>query len=602
MKFQQPTQQTVQRKETPQGEQGGAAPAAPGADHASLRTMNYQQGAAAVSPFQAKAAPSGGGPVQFKLVPGATVEKMDAATLDDMIDALRPTAAWPEVVALYKDMTASGTKPLDPSSRDDLTLELLIHIESAFKFGGEVSIDTLWDDAALVTRMIGHVEKAAAPAEEPETPSEPEPEPVVLPKPGTYGMVTEDTTVLAEDGSEIALSEGEAIEALRGHEGQLVVKVHTGAAVKVGRIDPKVFKAQPKLTVDEDTGKTDDYSYQEYVGELFLARDGVEGPSVMDVDQGSLGDCYLIAAMGAVAASNPDIIRDMIDYDASTGQYTVTFQELQRNGRFKPHSEVVDNYLPTRRGGRNRTAYALSDSAFDADNQALWPAIIEKAYAQWQGGYHVLDEGGSSARAMQLFTGVRSVRESMPSADDVAAMFAGWQAENKAVVCGSRDWIDQRSVTGLIEGSGEGPYTGELTDKDGAGAEVMKNTVKIRDSAAGSSRIRDDGKGELTGAGLESGSISYEGGGVRFEYKEGQAPPSADTLEATYRYEGTLSSSLNLHGNHAYIFREVKDGLLYFHNPWGPAARKHPKPMTGAQFRDFFETVGVNSTIPQQNR
>ena len=606
-----PTQQNT-REQGARGEQDGGqtvqATATPGVANSpvrdSLRTLNYDDGAAAVSPFQAKSA--SGAPVQFKLTVGAQIETVDAKTVDDMLAAVQQTAAWQAIVQLHKDATVGGTRPLDPSSRDDIVLELLIMLESAFRFGGEANIDALWDNEVLITRMVKTVEKAATPepATEPDKPAEPEQpaaEPVKLPDPGTFGMLTEATILLSEDGTEIPLSAGETIEAMRAADGRLVVEVHSGAAGKVGSIDPTHFKAQPRISTNDDTHKTENYTYEEYVGELFLARNGVTAPSVADVDQGSLGDCYLIAAMGAVAASNPDVIRDMISYDAGAGLFTVTFQEMQRNGTFKPHTETVDSFLPTRRGTK-RTAYAQSDQAFDPKNQALWPAIIEKAYAQWQGGYHVLDEGGNSAKTMQLFTGVRSVRESMPSVDDVVGHFEGWQAENKAVVCGSRDWIDQRSQTGLIEGSGDGPYTGKLTDKDGAGAEIVKSTVRIRDTEGESGSVTDDGKGALTGSNVDTGGVEYENGALHLGYKEGKGPGSGAALEATYRYEGTLSSALNVHGNHAYIFREVKDGLLYFHNPWGPAAHKHPKGVTASQFRDLFETIGVNSTIPQQER
>ncbi len=547
--------------------------------------------------------------VQMKFTAGQAVTELDAETLKGMIGHIRPTQGWKDLVALYRDMSKGGTEPLDGGAKDELTLEALILIESGFKFDGEANIDKLWDDAKLMGILLGAVEKDAKPAEEEpvEEPAE-EPEPIVLPRSGTYGMVTEDTKIMLEDGSAIDIAAGESIEALRGNDSgdgsvQLVVKAHTGPAGKIGSIDPSLFKPQPKLTVDEDTDKTDDYSYEKYVGELFLARDGVKAPSVMDVDQGSIGDCYLIAAMGAVAASNPGVIEDMIDFDASTGMFTVTFQEMQRDRTFKPHKETVDSFLPTRAGGgKNRTAFAMSDQAFDPSNQALWPAIIEKAYAQWQGGYHVLDEGGSSSKAMQLFTGVRSIRESMPSADDVVPMFEKFQTENKAVVCGSRDEIAQRNMKGLLDGSGDGAYTGQLKDHDGGGAEVTKGTVRIRDVEGEAGSARDDRKGKLTGSNVDNGSVSYDHGTVELNYKDGKGPESAEHLEASYEFEGTLSSSLNIHSNHAYIFREVKDGMLYFHNPWGPAAHKHPKPVSGEQFRTYFETIGVNATIPQQER
>ena len=569
-------------------------------DRDALRSMNYVDGAAAVAPVQAKTA--GGAPVVQMDRTTAAINELTPAVIDKMIASLKTTAGWPELVDMWRTATKGGAEAINGSDKDDITIELLIQIESAFTFGGEASLDALWDDAKLMGRALGAIEKAATPAEEEPVVEEPTKPPVLLPKPGTFGIVTADAELILEDASSITVKSGESVETRSGQDGRLVVEVMTGQPGKVGTIDPELFTAQPRLSKDDDGG-VDDYSYQKYEGELFLARDGVKAPSVMDVDQGALGDCYLIAAMGAVAASSPGIIKDMISYDAATGQYTVTFQEMQSGGRFKPHKETVDAYMPTRRGssGPGRMAYAMSDGTFDPNNQAMWPAIIEKAYAQWKGGYEAIGGGGNSARTMQAFTGVRSVSAAMPAADKVVPMFEAWQAENKAVVCGTQDWKDQRSITGLFEGEGKGPYRGSLTDKEGKSAEIVKNSVTIRDSKNGVGRLRDDGKGELTGSDLDSGTVAYEGGATSFSYKGDRTPASAADLEATYQFEGTLSQSLNIHGDHAYIFSKVQDGLLYFQNPWGPAAHKHPKPMTGEQFREYFGSIGVNATVPQQD-
>jgi len=570
-----------------------------GVDRDSLKSMNYVDGAAAVAPVQAKAS---GAPVQMDRTAGAITE-LSTAVVDKMIAALKPTAGWPELVEMWRQATNGGADPISPSDKDDITIELLIMIESAFTFDGEASLDALWDDNKLMNRALKAVEKAATPEEEKPVEEEPEAPPVVLPKPGTFGIVTEDAELILEDSSKITLKSGECVETRRGHDGRLVVEVQTGQAGKVGTIDPALFKQQPRLT-KEDDGSSDDYSYQKYEGELFLARDGVKAPTVQDVDQGSIGDCYLIAAMGAVVASNPGIIENMISFDSGTGLFTVTFQEMQRGGTFKPHKETVDTYMPTRRGGGDgpgRMAYAMSDSKFNPNNQALWPAIIEKAYAKWKGGYDEIGDGGVSSKAMESFTGVRSTRAAMPSEDKVVPMFEKWQAENKAVVCGTLDEIQQRSIEGIFEGTGSGPYRGTLKDKEGNAAEVKKNTLSIRDGEGNSGRIRDDGKGELNGSDLDNGTVNYDGGATAFTYKDDKGPAAAADLKATYEYEGTTSQDLNIHGDHAYIFREVKDGMLQFHNPWGPAAHKHPKPVTGAQFRQYFQTIGVNAAIPQQN-
>ncbi len=548
------------------------------------------QGAAGV---QAKA-------VQFDKIGGKPIASLTPATVDQMVKALSQTAGWKEIVALWAMVTDGGTSELTSADRDDLVLEVLILVESAFTFQGDASVDALWGDAALLGRFMGAVERAGTPKKDGPT-DDPTPAPeVVLPNPGTFGVLTADAELVGEGGATFTVREGEGVETRYGQDGKLVVEVLGRPKGKTGAVDPALFKAQPRLSENDD-GEMDDYSYKKYEGELFLARGDVAAASVMDIDQGALGDCYLISAMGAVAASNPDVIADMIDYDASTGTFTVTFQELQRGGTFKPHTEEVDAYFPTRRGG-SRMAYALSDTSFNPANQALWPAVIEKAYAQWQGGYEEIGGGGSSAGAMEALTGVRSARQAMPRERDVIARFEQFTAENKAVVCGTRDWIDQRRVEGLWSGEGSGPYTGTLTDKEGNDAEIVKDSVSIRDREGNSGQLRDDGDGGLTGNGLKDGSVAYDSGKTRFSYDEGKGPADPADLVTTYQFEGTLSASLNIHGNHAYVFREVKDGKLQFHNPWGPAAHKHPKPVSAREFLDLFETLGVNATVPQQER
>src|SRR5690606_40280062 len=114
---------------------------------------------------------------------------------------------------------------------------------------------------------------------------------VELPKRGTFGMVTADTELVKADGSKLALKAGDAIESQgAGADGLLKVLVHSGKNVE-GTIDPKLFKQQPRISTNDD-GKTEAYTYQKYAGKAFLGE-----PKVSDVDQGSLGDCFLIAGM-----------------------------------------------------------------------------------------------------------------------------------------------------------------------------------------------------------------------------------------------------------------------------------------------------------------
>jgi|GEM_PF-940841 len=98
-----------------------------------------------------------------------------------------------------------------------------------------------------------------------------------------------------------------------------------------------------------------------------LFADG--GPTLTDVRQGSLGDCWLRAGLSAIAKTNPSSIRQMV-VDFGDGTYGV---QLGRS------FYRVDNDLPVANG--SNPAFA----ALGRDN-SMWVAIVEKAYAHYRSG------------------------------------------------------------------------------------------------------------------------------------------------------------------------------------------------------------------------
>lgn len=94
-------------------------------------------------------------------------------------------------------------------------------------------------------------------------------------------------------------------------------------------------------------------------------------PSPDDVRQGALGDCFLMAAMAAIAQQDPSAIRRMIT-DHGNGTYTV---------HLASGDVTVDDQLPMVFDDSPGPAYA-----HPAPAGALWPAIIEKAVALAAGG------------------------------------------------------------------------------------------------------------------------------------------------------------------------------------------------------------------------
>jgi hypothetical protein len=111
-------------------------------------------------------------------------------------------------------------------------------------------------------------------------------------------------------------------------------------------------------------------------------------PSLADIQQGGLNDCFLFAAMSAVVISDPQKVKGMIQ-DNGNGTYTVTFKGL---GFFSDAKQTVSAEFEQGRHG-HVTA-----------RKALWPLIVEKAYAQEKGGTDKFDKGGNPGDAVDAFT------------------------------------------------------------------------------------------------------------------------------------------------------------------------------------------------------
>ena len=131
--------------------------------------------------------------------------------------------------------------------------------------------------------------------------------------------------------------------------------------------------------------------YRSTAGSLFPHT-----PSHTDEYQGSMGDCYLISALGTLADSNPAAVENMI-IDNGDGTFTVRFY-TGPYGTIYNYSDgsigagftnntgtadyvTVNRMLPTSTTGL--LAYADSGASCTNAANSLWIPLAEKAYAQW---------------------------------------------------------------------------------------------------------------------------------------------------------------------------------------------------------------------------
>ncbi|MGA5545262.1 C2 family cysteine protease [Mycobacterium sp. NPDC051198] len=128
-------------------------------------------------------------------------------------------------------------------------------------------------------------------------------------------------------------------------------------------------------------------------------------PAASDIRQDNISDCYLLAAMGAVANANSQWIKDRIRYDDSSGTFDVTLWD----GREWKHLPVTQDDINTniaKKGG------SWLDN--NRPHAALWPAVLESAYAKLKYpdmdfadslGKNGLDKRGYTDVAMEALTG-----------------------------------------------------------------------------------------------------------------------------------------------------------------------------------------------------
>ena len=156
---------------------------------------------------------------------------------------------------------------------------------------------------------------------------------------------------------------------------------------------------------------------------LYLTERGdTTAISANDIHQGQIGDCFLLSSIGELALYHPGMISSMIHATGSGSGTVSLFSGL--NGQtagfgataFKPLLEAVTNSFSASSVDNGATQDVLGTS------KEIWPQILEKAYAQANGGYAGIQNGGNPCIALQELTGHTAQWEAPASATLAALM------------------------------------------------------------------------------------------------------------------------------------------------------------------------------------
>ena len=139
---------------------------------------------------------------------------------------------------------------------------------------------------------------------------------------------------------------------------------------------------------------------------LYLTEAGTHSAiNVADINQGQLGDCFLLSAVGELALYDPAAISKMISINANGTESVALFESP--NGQtpgfgatsFSQTSQTVTNTFSPLSVNNGAT------QDVNGNSKEIWAQVLEKAYAQANGGYNAISGGGNPCIALQQLTG-----------------------------------------------------------------------------------------------------------------------------------------------------------------------------------------------------
>ena len=165
---------------------------------------------------------------------------------------------------------------------------------------------------------------------------------------------------------------------------------------------PRCLRSGPNSTASPSTASVSAGLTQV----LYLQESGnATAISASDINQGQMGDCYLLSSIGEIALFHPSLITSMIQANAD-GTETVTLYDAANGSlptfgttSFKPVAVNVTNTFPSNAVNNGATQDVLNGQ------KEIWVQVLEKAVATLCGGYGAIGNGGIPVFAMEELTG-----------------------------------------------------------------------------------------------------------------------------------------------------------------------------------------------------
>ena len=184
----------------------------------------------------------------------------------------------------------------------------------------------------------------------------------------------------------------------------------------------------------------------------------VDGIAPEDLDQGDMGDCWLIAAIASIATV-PEYANVAIPKDQSfaPGEYAGIF-----HFRFWQYGEwydvVVDDHLPV----ETKTSELVYCSN-EKDKNEMFGPLIEKAYAKLVSHYENLGRGQMRDATTDLTGGVQQLLEFRKPLVKLVTIEEAWEAMAKAFLL--KSLVGLSKINAKNGGSNADDPSGIMTSK-----------------------------------------------------------------------------------------------------------------------------------------